>query len=247
MYGKFNIAKLGSRDDVLLGMPWLKAMNPTIDWVTSAVSLPSTPRSDDLEREHNLDRRKNKLPKLSFTKPKKKPLTQKKPPKKACQKPTIEEVLEELPPLLPDPDDEEMPVKDKYDTKDDVWEKDTMAPPIKTIAEFPLRDDKVLLEYSPDFVTLRIAENLSFDSPLTRDGTSRNELRRLALSTPVRHTWATAASQEEVTKLSNKAQQFAVASNQALMKKPFEELVPSYLHDFADIFAKDGLNKLPPE
>jgi hypothetical protein len=38
-----------------------------------------------------------------------------------------------------------------------------------------------------------------------------------------------------------------MASNQALMKKPFEELVPSYLHDFADIFAKDGLNKLPPE
>jgi hypothetical protein len=30
-------------------------------------------------------------------------------------------------------------------------------------------------------------------------------------------------------------------------KKSFEELVPSYLHDFADIFAKDGLNKLPPE
>jgi hypothetical protein len=30
-------------------------------------------------------------------------------------------------------------------------------------------------------------------------------------------------------------------------KKPFEELVPSYLHDFCDIFAKDGLNQLPPE
>jgi len=30
-------------------------------------------------------------------------------------------------------------------------------------------------------------------------------------------------------------------------KKLFEELVLVYLHDFTDIFAKDGLNKLPPE
>jgi hypothetical protein len=30
-------------------------------------------------------------------------------------------------------------------------------------------------------------------------------------------------------------------------KKLFEELVPSYLHDFVDIFAKNGLNKLLPE
>jgi hypothetical protein len=120
MYSKFNIAKLGSRDDVLLGMPWLKAMNPTVDWVNSAISLPSAPRSDDLEREYNLDRRKNKLPKLSFMKPKKEPLPKKKPPMKAYPKPTIEEVLKELPPLLPDPDNKEALVKDKYDTKDDV-------------------------------------------------------------------------------------------------------------------------------
>jgi hypothetical protein len=122
-----------------------------------------------------------------------------------------------------------------------------MAPPVKTIAEFPLGDNEVLLEYSPDFATLHIAENLSLNSPLTQDGTSQNELRRLALLTPTRNTWATAASQEEVMKLSNKAQQFAVTSNQALMKKSFKELVSSYLHDFTDVFAKDGLNKLPPE
>jgi len=45
----------------------------------------------------------------------------------------------------------------------------------------------------------------------------------------------------------NKAQEFAVSKNIELQKKTFEELVPSYLHDFADVFAKDGLNQLPPE
>jgi hypothetical protein len=52
-------------------------------------------------------------------------------------------------------------------------------------------------------------------------------------------------SKDEPQKLSNKAQEFAVAGEQE-KKKTFEELVPSYLHDYADIFADDGLNQLPP-
>jgi hypothetical protein len=51
-------------------------------------------------------------------------------------------------------------------------------------------------------------------------------------------------------KFSNKVQQFTMASAHGeaeQKKKSFEELVPSYLHDFSDIFVKDGLNKLPPE
>jgi hypothetical protein len=51
----------------------------------------------------------------------------------------------------------------------------------------------------------------------------------------------------ESPKTSNKAQQFSLAANTEQKKKSFEELVPEYLHDFADIFAKDGLNQLPPE
>jgi hypothetical protein len=47
-------------------------------------------------------------------------------------------------------------------------------------------------------------------------------------------------------KTSNKAQEFALKDAQEKKKKTFEELVPDYLHDFADVFAKDGLNKLPP-
>jgi hypothetical protein len=51
-------------------------------------------------------------------------------------------------------------------------------------------------------------------------------------------------------KFSNKAQQFAMAGahrEAEQKKKSFEELVPSYLHDFTNIFATDMLNKLPPE
>jgi hypothetical protein len=79
-----------------------------------------------------------------------------------------------------------------------------------------------------------IIENVSFDTPLTQDGTSKAE-QKLNSSQP---------------KFSNKVQQFAMADahrEAEQKKKSFEELVPSYLHDFANIFAKDGLNKVPPE
>jgi hypothetical protein len=46
--------------------------------------------------------------------------------------------------------------------------------------------------------------------------------------------------------MSNKAQEFALKDAQEKKKKTFEELVPDYLHDFTDVFAKDSLNKLPP-
>jgi hypothetical protein len=74
---------------------------------------------------------------------------------------------------------------------------------------------------------MRLIENVSLNTPLTKDGTSKNKM-----------------------KFSNKAQQFAIAgvhSEIEQKKKPFEELVPGYLHDFCDIFAKDGLNCLPPK
>jgi hypothetical protein len=51
-------------------------------------------------------------------------------------------------------------------------------------------------------------------------------------------------------KFSNKAQQFAMAGTHReaeQKKKSFEELVPSYLHDFTNIFVTDMLNKLPPQ
>jgi hypothetical protein len=47
-------------------------------------------------------------------------------------------------------------------------------------------------------------------------------------------------------KFSNKAQEFA-SEEKEKKKKTFEELVPEYLHDFSDIFAKDGLKELPPK
>jgi hypothetical protein len=42
MYGKFNVHKLGHRDLILLGIPWLKAMNPNINWAEDTLDLPRT-------------------------------------------------------------------------------------------------------------------------------------------------------------------------------------------------------------
>jgi len=45
MFGKFNIMNMSDRDMILLGKPWLTAMNPDIDWAKDTLRLPSTPRS----------------------------------------------------------------------------------------------------------------------------------------------------------------------------------------------------------
>jgi hypothetical protein len=64
MHGKFNIHKLGHRDLILLGIPWLKAMNPIIDWAEESLSLPWTEKSDLLEEDINKEQRKGGLPAL---------------------------------------------------------------------------------------------------------------------------------------------------------------------------------------
>src|ERR1700722_3903915 len=64
MYGKFNITKLGRRDQILLGIPWLRAMNPIIDWAAETLVLPRTEKSDEIEIDLDTDRKKNGLPRL---------------------------------------------------------------------------------------------------------------------------------------------------------------------------------------
>jgi hypothetical protein len=130
--------------------------------------------------------------------------------------------IEEIP-------DEEMMIPEEtaavFDTKEDIW--GNYEPMVTDIATYQLWDKDVLIKYSADGMEMWLIENVCFDSPLTKDGTSKNKM-----------------------KFSNKAQQFAIArahSEVEQKKKLFKELVPGYLHDFHIIFAKDSLNRLPPE
>jgi hypothetical protein len=119
---------------------------------------------------------------------------------------------------------EEMAVPEEtapvFDTKEDILE--NYEPMVTDITTYQIQDKDILIEYSADGMEMHLIENVSFDSPLTKDGTSKNEM-----------------------KFSNKAQQFTIAGAHSEVehkKKLFKELVPSYLHDFHDIFTKDGLN-----
>jgi hypothetical protein len=150
--------------------------------------------------------------------------------------------------LDPDPDLDD---PDDFDTKQDRWVGNSQfAPSVMDIVSFPQGDDKVLIEYAADGSSVQLIENVNFlDTSLTRDGTSKAEVRRALKGKPLRNSWVLAASQAEEARLktSNKAQEFALAGEQEKKKKTFEELVvPEYLHDFADVFADDGLNWLPP-
>jgi hypothetical protein len=51
MRGKFNVHKLGRHDLILLGIPWLKAMNPVINWAEETLTLPWTEKSDLFEKD----------------------------------------------------------------------------------------------------------------------------------------------------------------------------------------------------
>jgi hypothetical protein len=64
MIGKFNVMHLGKRDQILLGIPWLRAMDPIIRWKAGMLSLPRTPKSDLIEEDIDKERKKNGLPLL---------------------------------------------------------------------------------------------------------------------------------------------------------------------------------------
>jgi hypothetical protein len=51
MIGKFNVTCLGKHNQILLGIPWLRAMDPMIQWKAGTLSLPRTPKSDLIEED----------------------------------------------------------------------------------------------------------------------------------------------------------------------------------------------------
>jgi hypothetical protein len=51
MLGKFNITKLGPRDDIILGFPWLAAVEPQIDWANKILTLNPTERSREFDKK----------------------------------------------------------------------------------------------------------------------------------------------------------------------------------------------------
>jgi hypothetical protein len=270
MFGKFNVTLLSEKDDILLGCPWLSLMEPTINWAKGTIIMNPTPRSLRLETTINRLRRKNGIPPFRFYG--KKPSVEDGPPEtdspmnplssdsdscieeidsnsstaeiKRRKKKQKQKKKKKIPALTLDPDIDD---SEDFDTPRDIWMgENQFALPVTDVSTFELSEDEVLLEYSSDGSSLRIRENIHFDSPLTRDGTSAAEIRRTACMIPLRNNWILSTSKDEPRKLSNKAQEFAVAGEQEKKKKTFEELVPSYLHDYADIFADDGLNQLPP-
>jgi hypothetical protein len=50
LVGKFNITRLG-KDDLLLGLPFLSAVKPTIDWENRTITIPSTAESRKLDQD----------------------------------------------------------------------------------------------------------------------------------------------------------------------------------------------------
>jgi hypothetical protein len=173
---------------ILLGKPWLTAMNPDIDWAKDTLRLPSTPRSLRLEKAFEKLWRENSTPNPTPPpKPRKKVSIEEEDPEQFAPlhaplpkdgKRTLEQRKEKkkkelIPALIPDPDDE----PSQYDTMEDVWDDSSMfARKVDDPVTYPINDDEVLIEYAQDGTSVTLHENLSFDSPLTRDGTSASEI-----------------------------------------------------------------------
>lgn len=172
MIGKFNVARLAKQDKILLGFPWLKALNPDINWVEGTLSLPATECSLNIERSINLTRKHNELPPLFLSKM---PAPIERPPmwknsklKKATQMTAVNDLLpsktasveevpdeDDVPSLMPD-QDEDQP---DYNTKEDVWS-DNFAPAVNNVSTYKLDDDEVLIEYAPDGLQVRVIEEI---------------------------------------------------------------------------------------
>jgi hypothetical protein len=202
--------------------------------------LPRTLKSNLIEEDVDKERKKNGLPPLFSKKPNYEHSQLKKSVKPECVDSTVPTKVESVTPECIDSTtypsasieeipDEEMTIPEEmapiFDTKEDIW--GNYEPMVTNITTYQIQDEDILIEYLADGTEMRLIKNVSFDSPLTKGGTSKNEM-----------------------KFSNKAQQFTIAGARSEVeqnKKSFKELVPGYLHDFCDIFAKDGLNRLPPE
>jgi hypothetical protein len=207
MIGKFNVMHLGWRDQILLGIPWLRAMDPIIQWRAGTLSLPRTPKSDLIEEDVNNERKKNNLPPLFIKKSKYEHSRLLKEPVKPDYvdstvpmqiKPVTPECIDSMASFsakIKEITDEDahipMETSPVFDTKEDIWNNYEL--PVTDVSTYLLHDEDVLIEYSMDGTEMRIIENVSFDTPLTKDGTSKAEQKQ---SSPM--------------KFSNKAQQLAV-------------------------------------
>jgi hypothetical protein len=131
---------------------------------------------------------------------------------------------------------------------EDVLDNTSMfARKVEDPVTYPINDNEVLIKYTQDGSSVTLHENLSFNSPLTCDGTSASEIRWAAAPRPLRNSWiyAQKTKEDECLKMSNKTQEFALKDAQEKKKKTFKELVSDYLHNFTDVFTKDSLKKLP--
>jgi hypothetical protein len=202
MFGKFNIMNMSDCDMILLRKPWLTAMNPDIDWAKDTLRLPSTPRSLRLEKAFEKLWRENSTPKPTPPpKPRKKVLIEEeedpeqftplhsplpKDGKRTLERRKERKKKEPIPALIPDPDDE----PPQYNTMEDVWDDSSMfTRKVEDPVTYPINDDEVLIEYAQDGSSVTLHENLSFDYPLTCDGTSTSEIRRTAALRPLRNSW----------------------------------------------------------
>jgi hypothetical protein len=50
----------------------------------------------------------------------------------------------------------------------------------------------------------------------------------------------------QIWRMTNIAMELVIKAHEAQPKKHWKETIPSYLHDFADVFEKKDFNKLPP-
>src|SRR6267154_2534780 len=136
-------------------------------------------------------------------------------PRKRRKRPKSPHPTSLRPPITP-PDQIPTSVPE-FDATNDMWVGEVACTlRVDDIATYPIADDEVLLEYSADGTSVRLIENFDFaDIPLTRDGTSAKEIRRVAKTTPLRNTWVLAGSPiEDNQKTSNKAQEFATSEQE---------------------------------
>jgi hypothetical protein len=98
MIGKFNVMRLGKHNQILLGIPWLRVMDPIIRWKAGTLSLPRTPKSDLIEEDVDNERKKNGLPLLFQKKLKYKHSQLKKSVKPECVDSTVPTKVEPVTP-----------------------------------------------------------------------------------------------------------------------------------------------------
>jgi RNase H-like domain found in reverse transcriptase/Reverse transcriptase (RNA-dependent DNA polymerase)/Integrase zinc binding domain len=224
------------KESIILGLPWLRQHNPTVDWSTGAFEFREEARLRRLERNKAIAKNwRDTMIGSAFTRP---------PPPTIPTIPmklTIEEVPEEP------STKEELPVAHNV-----VDEPTSTSPPSESLPQDEVKDDELVIAYVRGKSVFGIFEpakeaplTIDFDEPKFSYSKAKKSISRVFQSiSSLRYCFSNTVHIRAKTSMSQKLAHGS-AKDQEENKKTLDELLPEQYRDYKRVFEKAASERFP--